>query len=301
MTRETIKLLADGVPVDATIALWGDGLHVQLTPMASLAPGTNYTLVVTTELLDLAGDPLEAQFEASFTTERALAPVASVGAGRIHTCGLTVSGDAYCWGFSDFGQLGDGSTTGSLTPVLVSGGIRFSSISTKFGHTCGVTSVGDTYCWGENFDGNLGDGTTINRLTPVLVSGGLSFASVSAGGSNTCGVTTAGDAYCWGDNFHGQLGDGTTINRLTPVLVAGGLTFVSLSAGAQTCGVTAAGDPYCWGRGRSLDGTTTDRHTPVLVAGGHSLVKSRVVCKSERKLLDASVRLRWRPPSVREA
>ncbi len=31
------------------------------------------------------------------------------------------------------------------------------------------------------------------------------------------------------------------------------------------------------------------------------VVKSRVVCKSERKLLDASVRLRWRPPSVREA
>ena len=30
-------------------------------------------------------------------------------------------------------------------------------------------------------------------------------------------------------------------------------------------------------------------------------VKSRVVCKSERKLLDASVRLPWRPPSVREA
>ena len=32
-----------------------------------------------------------------------------------------------------------------------------------------------------------------------------------------------------------------------------------------------------------------------------SSVKSRVVCKSERKLLDASVRLPWRPPSVREA
>ena len=29
-------------------------------------------------------------------------------------------------------------------------------------------------------------------------------------------------------------------------------------------------------------------------------VKSRVVCKSEKKLLDASVRLPWRPPSVRE-
>ena len=28
-------------------------------------------------------------------------------------------------------------------------------------------------------------------------------------------------------------------------------------------------------------------------------VKSRVVCKSERKLLDASVRLPWRPPWAR--
>ena len=34
---------------------------------------------------------------------------------------------------------------------------------------------------------------------------------------------------------------------------------------------------------------------------GRYWVKSRVVCKSERKLLDASVRLPWRPPSVREA
>ena len=271
VTLETIKLLADGAPVDVTIALQLDGLLAQITPTADLAPHTNYTLVVTTELLDSNGDLLEAQFETSFTTESLPPPVASVGAGSIHSCGLTVTGDAYCWGFNDFGQLGDGSTTGSPTPVLVSGGIRFSSISTRGGHTCGVTSVGDVYCWGENFRGQLGDGTTINRLTPVLVSGGLSFASVSTAYSETCGVTTGGDAYCWGENFHGQLGDGTTINRLTPVAVAGGLTFASLSTGAHTCGVTAAGDTYCWGDnrwGKLGDGTTTNRHTPVGVAGG---------------------------------
>ena len=151
VTLETIKLLADGVPVDITIALGLDGLLVQLTPTANLAPHTNYTLVVTTELLDSTGDPLEAQFEASFTTETLPPPVASVDVGNIHTCALSITGNAYCWGFNDFGQLGDGSTTGSLTPVLVSGGIRFSSISTRGGHTCGVTSVGDMYCWGENF------------------------------------------------------------------------------------------------------------------------------------------------------
>ena len=37
------------------------------------------------------------------------------------------------------------------------------------------------------------------------------------------------------------------------------------------------------------------------ITGDLYRVKSRVVCKSERKLLDASVRLPWRPPSVREA
>ena len=36
-------------------------------------------------------------------------------------------------------------------------------------------------------------------------------------------------------------------------------------------------------------------------AGYALTVKSRVVCKSERKLLDASVTLLWQPPSVREA
>ena len=271
VTNGTIRLLAEGVPVAVTIALRLDGLLARITPTAYLTPHTNYTLVVTTGLRDLNGDLLVDQFEASFTTETLPPPFASVGAGSIHSCGLTVTGSAYCWGFNDFGQLGDGSTTGSLTPVLVSGGIRFSSISTRGGHTCGVTwRVGDAYCWGENFRGQLGDGTTINRLTPVLVSGGLRFASVSAG-ANTCGVTTAGDAYCWGDNFYGQLGDGTTINRLTPVPVAGGRTFASLSTGAQTCGVTAAGDAYCWGREERLgDGTTTNRLTPVRVAGGLS-------------------------------
>ena len=374
VTQETIKLLADGAPVDVTTTLRVDGLLAQLTPTASLAPQTTYTLVVTTELLDLGGDPLQARFETSFTTESlpparlmftmqpatthgnqnltpavqvaiqdllgntvtgATGPItlalgtnpmdrtlsgattvsavdgiarfsdlrierpgsgytlvatsgslrsatstqfdifldfASVGAGNLHACGLTATGDTYCWGFNDFGQLGDGTTTGSLTPVLVSGGIRFSSISTNGGHTCGVTSVGDAYCWGENFRGQLGDGTTINRLTPVLVSGGLSFALVSAAFSETCGLTVGGDAYCWGDNFSGQLGDGTTISRLTPVPVAGGLTFASLSTGAQTCGVTAAGDAYCWGRNHDQpgDGTRNRSLTPLPVAGGLS-------------------------------
>ncbi|HCU10518.1 MAG TPA: hypothetical protein DGB72_00150 [Gemmatimonadetes bacterium] len=42
-----------------------------------------------------------------------------------HTCGVTPSGAAYCWAYNGSGQLGNGTTTYSLTPIAVSGGLTF--------------------------------------------------------------------------------------------------------------------------------------------------------------------------------
>jgi Regulator of Chromosome Condensation (RCC1) repeat protein/Big-like domain-containing protein len=41
--------------------------------------------------------------------------------GGYHTCGLTTSSIAYCWGYNAFGQLGNASTSPSPTPVQVVG------------------------------------------------------------------------------------------------------------------------------------------------------------------------------------
>ena len=38
-----------------------------------------------------------------------------------HTCGLTTGSVGYCWGASEFGQLGDGNTQSSNAPVRVLG------------------------------------------------------------------------------------------------------------------------------------------------------------------------------------
>jgi alpha-tubulin suppressor-like RCC1 family protein len=101
-----------------------------------------------------------------------------VSAGTAHTCGLTADGSAWCWGSNAEGRLG--TTPGaescaglpcSTTPVAVSGGLRFVTISAGGAHTCGIATDGVAYCWGANAAGQLGDGSTASSAAPVRVVG----------------------------------------------------------------------------------------------------------------------------------
>jgi alpha-tubulin suppressor-like RCC1 family protein len=197
-----------------------------------------------------------------------------ISAGENHTCILKSNGEAYCWGDNSVGQLGNGSTESSMTPVAVSGDLRLQSISVGWDHTCGITVDNDAYCWGRGRYGRLGNGSSENSMTPTAVSGGLSFESVNAGLAHTCGITTDGEAFCWGRGEDGILGNNSLASSLIPVPVSGGLAFGSIDAGsATTCGITTNGAAYCWGAsdfGSLLGQGDDDRSgkiAPGLVAG----------------------------------
>jgi alpha-tubulin suppressor-like RCC1 family protein len=272
------------------VKCWGDngsgqlGVGTTLTSgVAAVSAGGNYTCALTTTGgVKCWGDNAFGELGDGTTTDRTTpvdvtgltSGVASVSAGEEHTCALTPAGGLKCWGWNVYGQLGDGSTTNSTTPVDVSGltsGVA--AVSAGGAHTCAVTTTGGVKCWGDNGSGQLGVGTTINHTAPVDVTGLTSgVAAVSAGGAHTCALTTTGGVKCWGYNAFGELGDGTTTDRSTPVDVSG-LTSgaAAVSAGVEhTCALTPAGGLKCWGSnglGPLGDGTTTDRTTPVDVSG----------------------------------
>ncbi|MBO9664231.1 hypothetical protein [Dokdonella sp.] len=194
-------------------------------------------------------------------------PVTAIAVGGNHTCGLTVAGRIQCWGFNQYGQLGDGTTAEASTAVDVVGlSSAVTSITAGRRHSCALTSAGAVKCWGSNERGQLGDGGTTDSPQPVDVVGLQSgVVAVAANGYGTCVVTSAGAAKCWGDNTYGQVGDGTTNEAHVPVEVAGLGTGVSEIATAEThaCARLSDGRVKCWGVAPLGDGTQDDSFVPV--------------------------------------
>jgi alpha-tubulin suppressor-like RCC1 family protein len=221
-----------------------------------------------------------------------------VSAGRAHTCAVTASQRAYCWGSNPYGALGDGSTEPRASPVPVTGALRFQSISAGYDYTCAIATSGVVYCWGENFGGQLGDGTTAHHAAPVAVWGSRTFRSVSAGEAHTCGVTTAGETFCWGAAV-GPDPDGAPLpNQLVPTTL-GTPSFAEISSGYEiVCALTAAGAPYCWGLFppgvRFADTTQTSAGYPLPVeANGVALVAVSAAIKHACGLAAGGVAYCW--------
>lgn len=218
----------------------------------------------------------------------------SVTAGEFHTCALTSTGVAYCWGGNYYGQVGAGTTGGKVTvPTAVIGGHTFSSISAGRMNTCGIDTSGDAWCWGWDVWGQLGAGVTgADRCsffftnepcsgTPLKIVGPVRFAGVMGAEKISCGRDLSGAAYCWGAEVGGtdgtdcQFGQNANCTR-TPLLQVGGATFARIGMGSvYRCGQKSDGVVWCWGAdfsGAFGNGTafTNSPDTLVRVAGGKS-------------------------------
>ncbi len=193
----------------------------------------------------------------------------ALGAGESHNCAVLATGAMRCWGSGDNGQLGDGSSTTSASPLAVSGITTAIGVSGGSNHTCAVLSAGGVRCWGLNGFGQLGNGTNDNAVTPVTVSGIATATAIATGSNHSCARLSNGTVRCWGSNFVGALGNGTFNDSNTPVTVSGITTATGVGASGDTsCAVLSGGGVRCWGDNSSgqLGNGTTGGNSNVPVA-----------------------------------
>ncbi len=246
--RHTCALRSDG-----GVLCWGDGAHGQLGDGDSGAGHLRTKPVRVREGDGYLGD------------------VVAIAAGNFHTCALRRDGSVWCWGSSEWGQLGTGGSgsahySATATPVRLGGGLmtRASALTSGALHTCVRRTDGSAWCWGNGESGQLGDGDSGQghvRSRPVQVrrgSGVLKHVTgVGAGFDQSCARRTDGSAWCWGQDGSGQLGDGTqgdpaTHLRRYPVQVVRpsdpfrGVRTMEGGIG-YTCALRTDRTVWCWG------------------------------------------------------
>jgi hypothetical protein len=103
-----------------------------------------------------------------------------------------VSGQAFCWGLNNQGQLGNvGQPTGnSGSPVAVTG--QSSGVGTMaagLNHACAISTTGAIICWGDNTLGQRGS-APFGAGTPITTPIGVVKCSLDVDGDGTVLATT---------------------------------------------------------------------------------------------------------------
>lgn len=211
--------------------------------------------------------------------------IAMVDLGGTHSIALSSSGRVFSWGYNNKGQLGDGTTIRTLTPVEITQQFSLEQddkiISVALGdmHSAALSSKGRLFTWGWNFYGRLGDGTTTNRFVPTEITSLFNLNSdevitkVALGVSCSAAITSEGRLFTWGENASGQLGDGTISNKSTPVDITekfeleGDEKIIDASIGYVHMGaLTSKGRLSAWGNnayGQLGNGTNNLQVNPI--------------------------------------
>lgn len=189
-----------------------------------------------------------------------------IAAGGGTACALLADTTVKCWGNGSDGQLGNGTSALSRTPVHVlnsAGSAPLDGVGTigvGVEHVCATrASDGAVYCWGDSIDGHLGNPSASGLVSlPIQVKADAAgttnltgIAELAVGSGSSCGLKSDGLAYCWGSNYYGQLATGANSDSRDYAISWGISGLVGIDVGGQhICGITT-GSLVCAGGSNS--------------------------------------------------
>jgi alpha-tubulin suppressor-like RCC1 family protein len=184
--------------------------------------------------------------------------VSAVTSGWEHSCVLSSTNVAYCWGHGSSGELGNNLGTNSNVPVAVYtagalSGLTVTQIDAGYADTCVIASNNLGYCWGHGGAGELGNNSSSQQNAPSAVYAstllsGKTLSQISAGQYHTCAVDSSGGTYCWGTDTGGQLGDPATgVTNYIPIPVLAPQSTTVTGGYSHSCEINPNGAAYCWG------------------------------------------------------
>lgn len=148
-----------------------------------------------------------------------LEQVAAVAAGAHNTCAILPDRTLWCWGFDEWGTLGDGDPTRntiSYVPLQVNGLQGVVEVGVGSLHACALEENGEIQCWGSDQYGQVGDKTNTDfvKESPGDVEVSFAATQLAMGSWHSCARSTSGEVACWGSNEHGQVGIGSVVPEI---------------------------------------------------------------------------------------
>jgi len=200
-------------------------------------------------------------------------PAAAIGIGWNHGCARLADGALWCWGENRMGQLGDGTTTDSNTPVQVGTDSDWDQVAGSEDSTCATRMDGTLWCWGFDVE-NIWHQSS----EPVQIGTDTDWTTVTVGWQHACALKPDHTLWCWGRNEFGEVG---TLDwpGPGPTMLEGEDWVLVEASHWHTCALKEDSTLWCWGRndyGQVGNGEwspadpgegLTDVFTPVQVCG----------------------------------
>jgi len=148
----------------------------------------------------------------------------------------------YTWGRDNYGQLGNGTTTNTSSPIIPTiGGTTWLQVACGRNHTAAIKTDGTLWSCGYGSFGILGTNTGTTSSFVQEMSNGTTWKQVAGGGRHTAAVKTDGTLWTWGRGTAGLLGNGSTASTSSPgTTTLGGTNWKQVSTKFHTIAIAEA-------------------------------------------------------------